>query len=420
MADRIVVVGHAAVTCLGRDLDATWRGLVDGRSGLRRHEAFGPEAFLQDVAGVVEDFGPGSAQEDPAVDRLGARSIHLALAAARAAWADAGLDGGGAGLDPDRVALVIGSALGGLDLLEAEQTRAARRKSLAVSPYLVPGLIINQAAGQVAQHLGLHGPSLAPANACASGGHAVAFGGLLLRGGEADLALCGAAESAFTPAIVNGFATMKTLLPRKAGDRSAADPGQASRPFSADRAGFVLSEGAGMLVLATLSAARRLGLRVQAEVLGWAMNSDGHHMAMPHAPTIARCLEQALRRAEVRPEQVDYYNAHGTSTTVNDRVETQVVKEVFGPHARGLPVSSIKGALGHALGAASAIEAAACVRALREQVIPPTINYLPDPELDLDYVPGRGRPAALETVVSASFGFGGTNNALVLRRWSDA
>ena len=393
MADRIVVVGHAAVTCLGRDMDATWSGLVDGRSGLRRHEAFGPDAFLQDVAGVVDDFGPGSPHEDPAVDRLGARSIHLALAAARAAWADAGLDGGGerVGLDPDRVALVIGSALGGLDLLEAEQQRAARRKSLAVSPYLVPGLIINQAAGQVAQHLGLHGPSLAPANACASGGHAVAFGGLLLRGGEADVALCGAAESAFTPAIVNGFATMKTLLPRKAGDRSAADPGQASRPFSADRAGFVLSEGAGMLVLATLSAARRLGLRVQAEVIGWAMNSDGHHMAMPHAPTIARCLEQALRRAEVRPEQVDYYNAHGTSTATNDRVETQVLKEVFGPHARedaGQLDQGGAGAQPRAPPRRSRPPRASGRSA--SQVIPPTINYLPDPELDLDYVPGLG------------------------------
>jgi 3-oxoacyl-[acyl-carrier-protein] synthase II len=416
MAERIVVVGHAAVTCLGRDMDATWRGLVAGRSGIRRHAAFGADAFLQDLAGIVEDLGPGTASEDPAVAKLGARSIHLAMASARAAWADAGLDR--ARFRSDRAAVVIGSALGGLDLLDAEQTRMNQRRNLATSPFLVPGLIINQAAGQVAQHLGLHGPSVAPANACASGGHAVALGALLLRAGEADLALCGAGESAFTPAIVNGFATMKALLPRKPEDRSATDPSQASRPFSVDRAGFVLSEGAGMLVLATESAARGLGLEVQAELAGWSMNSDGHHVALPFGERIVACLRAALNRAEVLPGAVDYYNAHGTSTPINDRVETEVLKQVFGDHARALPVSSIKGALGHSLGAASAIEAAACVRAIREQAIPPTINHRPDPALDLDYVPGEAREARLDIVLSASFGFGGTNNALVLRRWN--
>jgi 3-oxoacyl-[acyl-carrier-protein] synthase II len=417
MGERIVVVGHAAVTCLGRDMDATWRGLVAGRSGLRRHATLPPDAFLQDIAGLVGDFGPGSTSEDPAVAKLPARSLHLAMASARQAWADAGL-ANHSGLDPERVALVVGSALGGLDLLDREQARMAQRRSLATSPYLIPGLIVNQGAGQIAQHLGLFGPSVAPANACASGGHAVALGGIFLRAGEADFALCGAAESAFTPAIINGFATMKTLLGRKPEDRAATDPGQASRPFSIDRAGFVLAEGAGMIVLATESAARRLGLDVQAELAGWALNSDGHHMVMPHGERVVHCLTAALERAGVRPEQVDYYNAHGTSTMVNDRVETRVVKQVFGDRARTLPVSSIKGALGHCLGAASAIEAAVCVRALREQVIPPTINYRPDPELDLDYVPGEARAAALDTVLSASFGFGGTNNALVFKRWN--
>jgi 3-oxoacyl-[acyl-carrier-protein] synthase II len=211
---------------------------------------------------------------------------------------------------------------------------------------------------------------------------------------------------------------MKALLGRHPEDRSTDDPAQASRPFSVDRAGFVLAEGAGMLALATESAARRLGLAIQAELLGWALNSDGHHMAVPHAARVGRCLASALERAGLRPGQVDYYNAHGTSTVVNDRVETQVVKDVFGAHARALPVSSIKGALGHALGAASAIEAAVCVRALRDQVIPPTINYRPDPELDLDYVPEVARAADLEVILTASFGFGGTNNALILRRWN--
>ncbi len=417
MAERIVVVGHSALTCLGRDLDATWQGLVAGRSGLRRQESLRPEAFLQDVAGMVADFGPGSASEDPVLSRLGARFLHLALASARQAWSDARL--AGTDYDPERVAVIVGSAFGGLDLLASELAVSARRKTLATSPYLIPGLIINQAAGQIAEHLDLHGPSLAPANACASGGHAVALGALMLRSGEADLALCGAAESAFAPWVVNGFATMKALFPRKAEDRAADDPAQASRPFSRDRAGFVLSEGAGMLVLATERSARKLGLTPLAELVGWSSNSDGHHMAIPEPGRVARCIEQALRRAELRPEQIDYYNAHGTSTVLNDRIETGAIKTVFGTHAPRLPVSSIKGAIGHSLGAASAIEAAVAVRTLREQVIPPTIHYRPDPELDLDYVPDHARSARLETVMSVSLGFGGTNNALIFRRPSD-
>ena len=420
MAERVVVVGVGAITCLGRDMDATWDGLVAGRSGLKRHDALDPGRFLRDVGGIVEGFGPGTPDEEPTVAKLEAKSIHLAMAAARMAWADAGLDRiapGIGGYDPHRVAVSIGSAFGGQDLLEAEIARTARRKTLAASPYLVPGLIINQSSGQVAQHLGLYGPSVSPANACAAGGPAIALGGMFLRSGEADLALCGGAESAFTPPIVNGFATMKALAARKPGDRAYDDPSQASRPFSVDRMGFVMAEGAAMLVLATESAARRLGLIERAELLGWGTNSDGHHLTTPHLDRIAHLLRRTLDAAGVRPEEVDYYNAHGTSTPVNDKVETQVVKEVFGAHARRLPVSSIKGALGHAMGASAAIEAATCVRALESGLIPPTINYRADSELDLDYVPDpSARPAPIRVALSASFGFGGTNNALIFKR----
>ena len=416
MRERIVVVGLGAVTCLGRDLESTWAGLIAGRSGIRRHEALGGGNYLVDLAGMVDDFGPGSASEDPAVSRLGARSIHFALASAREAWADATLDRRAGEIDPARVAVVIGSAFGGMDLHEAELVRASKRKSLNASPYLVPGLLINQMAGQVAQHLHLHGPSVAPANACATGAHALALGAMFLRSGEADFAVCGGAESAFTPLIVNGFATMKALAGRKPGDRAESHPEQASRPFSIDRAGFVMSEGAGIVVLATERAARDLGLTVQAELIGWALNSDGHHMAMPHGDRIAECLSLALRKADLSPSEIGYYNAHGTSTPVNDRVETAAIKTVFGDHASRLPISSIKGGLGHGLGAASAIEAAVCVRALREQVLPPTIHHRADPELDLDYVPDHARPANFSTALSASFGFGGTNNALIFRK----
>jgi 3-oxoacyl-[acyl-carrier-protein] synthase II len=401
-------------------MDATWDGLVAGRSGLKRHDALDPERFLRDVGGMVEGFGPGTPNEEPTVAKLEAKFIHLAMASARMAWADAGLDrigAGDSGYDPDRVAVAIGSAFGGVDLLDAEIAKAARRKSLAMGPYLVPGLIINQASGQVAQHLGLYGPSVSPANACAAGGHAIALGAMFLRSGEADFALCGGSESAFMPAIVNGFATMKALAPRKPGDRSYEDPSQASRPFSGDRAGFVMAEGAAVLALATESAARRLGLKVRAEILGWGSNSDGHHLTTPHPDRIARLLRRSIDAAGLRPAEIEYYNAHGTSTPVNDKVETEVVKEVFGEHAKRLPVSSIKGALGHALGASAAIEAAACVRALETGLLPPTINHIPDPELDLDYVAEpRARAASPRVVLSASFGFGGTNSALIFKR----
>jgi 3-oxoacyl-[acyl-carrier-protein] synthase II len=416
MPERIFVVGHAATTCLGRDLDATWRGLIAGQSGIRRHASLGAETFLQDVAGLVEDFGPGAESEDPAISKLSSRFLHLSMSAARAAWTDAGLDRLEGQFDPDRAAVVVGSAFGGLDVLDCEHAKMIKRRSLAVSPYLVPAMIINQAAGQIAQQLRLYGPSAAPANACASGGHAIVMGAMFLNSGDADIALCGAGESAFTPAVVNGFATMKALLGRRHGDRSMENPALASRPFSVDRAGFVLAEGAGILVLATQSAVLRLGLNVQAELVGWCTNSDGYHMAIPCRERIAYCLAAALKRAGLGPESIDYYNAHGTSTVLNDKVETQVLKDVFGESARRLQISSIKGALGHSLGAASAIEAAVSVRALRDQIIPPTLNLRPDPELDLDYVPDQARAARLEFVLTASFGFGGTNNALILRR----
>ncbi len=417
MTERILVVGHSAITCLGSDTDSTWAGLLAGKSGIRRHPALSADRYLQDIAGMVEGIGPGTAGEDPAVSRLSARSIHFAVASAREAWSDAGL--AGKDFDRDRVAVVIGSAFGGQDLLESEQQRSLTRKSLSMSPYLIPALVINQAAGQVAQLFDLHGPSVAPSNACATGVHSIALAAMFLRMGEADLAIAGGTESAFTPAIVNGFATMKALLGRRSTDRSADDPSQASRPFSADRAGFVMSEGAGTVILATESAARRLGLRVQAEYLGHSINTDGFHMAMPHGATIEKCLRQVLTRCGLTPEDIDYYNAHGTSTIVNDRVETQAIKTIFGPHSTRMPISSVKGAIGHSLGAASAIEAVICLRVLRDQIIPPTINYVADPELDLDYVPNQARSTRVDTVMSASFGFGGTNNAILMKRWVD-
>ena len=288
---------------------------------------------------------------------------------------------------------MVGSAFGGVDFLEAQQARMRRRQDLSVSPFLVPGLLINQAAGQISQHFRLHGPSAAPSNACASGGHAIILGAMLLKAGDADLALCGASESAFTPAIVNGFSTMKALLQSKPGDRAETDPAQASRPFSVDRAGFVMAEGAAMLVLATESAVRRLALTPQAELLGYAMNSDGYHMAMPSHGADHRVPGDGPVSNRVSTPGRSTTTTHtGRAPASTIRLRLRFFSTVFGDQARRLPVSSIKGALGHGLGAAAAIEAAACVRSLRDQLIPPTINYRPDPELDLDYVPDEARP----------------------------
>lgn len=296
MPERIFIVGHGAVTCLGQDLDSTWQGLVSGRSGIRRHAELDAGSFLQDIAGIVEGLEPDAGTGDRTLHKLSARFLSLAMKAAEA-WADAGMDRRGGPADPNRVAVVVGSAFGGVDFLEAQQARMRKRQDLSISPFLVPGLLINQAAGQISQHLRLFGPSVAPTNACATGGHAIILGAMLLWSGDADLALCGASESAFMPAIVNGFSSMKALLQSKPGDRCLTDPGQASRPFSVDRAGFVMSEGAAMLVLATEAAVRRMGLEPQAELLGYAMNSDGYHMAMPSQERITQCVTAALTRA---------------------------------------------------------------------------------------------------------------------------
>lgn len=413
---RIVIVGVGAVSCLGADWPATWNGLSSGRGGLRRDLSRLPsDKFMVNIGGFVDGIGPDTPGEDTRLAKLEARFLHFGMRAAQEAWSPLA----GKSIDRDRVAVVAASAFGGVDVLEKERQKAESRGRLNLSPYTVPALLINQLGGQISQHLELYGPGFAPSNACASGGHAIVMGALLLRGGMADFALCGAAESAFVPSIVNAFATMKALATIKPDDRAFEAPEQASRPFSADRCGFVMSEAAGMMAMTTLEQARNLGLEILAELVGMSVNSDGYHMAAPHGPRIETCLKLAVKDSGISPERIGHYNAHGTSTSVNDKTETSVLQKVFGDHAASLAICSIKGALGHSLGAASAIEAITTVESLRRGLIVPTINYVPDPELDLDYVPDRAREMDVEYAMSASFGFGGTNNALVFRRWND-
>lgn len=413
---RIVIVGMGAVTCLGNDWPTTWAGLESGRGGLRRDTTRLPsDKFLVDIGGFVEGVGPGTPGEDPRLAKLEARFLHLGLKAADEAWKPLA----GKPFDADRVGVVAASAFGGVDLLEQERAKAEARGRLNLGPYTVPALLINQLGGQISQHLGLYGPGFGPSNACASGGHAIILGAMLLRAGMADFVLCGASESTFVPSIVNAFATMKALATIKPTDRAFEAPEQASRPFSADRCGFVMSEAAAMLTITTLEKARDLGLEILAELAGMAVNSDGHHMAAPYAPRIVKCLNLAIKDSDLTADRIGHYNAHGTSTSVNDATETQALNAVYGDHAWHLPICSIKGALGHSLGAASAIEAITTVESLRRGRIVPTINYVADPELTLDYVPNHSRPCDIEYAMSASFGFGGTNNALVFRRWND-
>lgn len=411
---RLVIIGFGANCALGRTWPETWAGLVAGRGGLSKDENRLPSSrFLSSYGGFVNGYGPESPDADERLSRLDSRFLHLGLAAAQEAMQPlANKD-----FDKDRTAVVTTSAFGGVDLQDNERAKSEARGRLQIGPYTVPGLLINQLGGQISQHLGLYGPGFAPSNACASGGHAIITAAMLIRSGMADIALCGAAESAFVPSVYNAFFTMKALASIKPGDRAAIAPAQASRPFSADRCGFVMSEGAGMIVLTSLEEAIRLQVPILAELVGMAVNSDGYHMAAPYQPRIEQCLKLAIADAGISPDSIGYYNAHGTSTSVNDSTETAALKAVFADHSARLPVSSIKGAIGHTLGAASAIEAITTMECLRNGVIVPTINYVSDSALDLDYVPNTARDSFPTCALSASFGFGGTNNALVFRRF---
>lgn len=411
---RLVIIGFGANSALGRTWPETWAELVAGRGGLSKDENRLPSSrFLSSYGGFVNGYGPETLDADERLSRLDSRFLHLGLAAAQEAMQPlANKD-----FDKDRTAVVTTSAFGGVDLQDNERAKSEARGRLQIGPYTVPGLLINQLGGQISQHLGLYGPGFAPSNACASGGHAIITAAMLIRSGMADIALCGAAESAFVPSVYNAFFTMKALASIKPGDRAAIAPAQASRPFSADRCGFVMSEGAGMIVMTSLEEAIRLQVPILAELVGMAVNSDGYHMAAPYQPRIEQCLKLAIADAGISPDSISYYNAHGTSTSVNDSTETAALKAVFADHSARLPVSSIKGAIGHTLGAASAIEAITTMECLRNGVIVPTINYVSDSALDLDYVPNAARDSFPTYALSASFGFGGTNNALVFRRF---
>ena len=405
---RVAVTGLGAVTPLGNDARSTWRAAVAGESGIDWIRSFDPSGFPVRVGAEVKDFEPSSVASPKEVRKL-ERNVLLSLSAANEAIADAGLNG----FDPMRVGIVFGTAIGGLPGIVEQGDILRERGPDRVAPSFIPSVLVDAASGQLAISLGIKGPNYAPVSACATGSHAVGEGAEIIKRGDADAVLAGGAEACMHPLILAGFCAMRGLAAEE------EHPPRASRPFDATRAGFVMGEGACVLVLEELEAARARGATIYAEVLGYGASNDAHHMAQPEPEAIgvAEMMRAALRRADVDPQRVGYINAHGTSTPLGDLAETKAIKDVFGAHAHELAVSSTKSMMGHTFGAAGAVEAMMCVLAIHEGVIPPTINYEhPDPECDLDYVPNESREAEIDVALSNAMGLGGHNGCVLLGR----
>jgi len=405
---RVAVTGLGAVTPLGNDARSTWAAALAGTSGIDWIRAFDASGYTVRVAAEVKKFDAGGVASPKEVRKL-ERNVLLSLGAAKEAVGDARLNG----FDPMRVGIVFGTAIGGVNgILEQEEVRRERGPE-RVSPNFLPNVLVDSASGQLAISLGITGPNYTVVSACATGSHAVGEAAELIKRGDADAVLAGGAESCMHPLILAGFTAMRGLAVED------EDPPRASRPFDATRAGFVMGEGACVLVLEELEAARARGATIYAEVLGYGASNDAHHMAQPEpeATGVAEMMRTALRRADVDPARVGYINAHGTSTPLGDLAETKAIKDVFGAHAYELAVSSTKSMMGHTFGAAGAIEAMMCVLAIHEGVLPPTINYRnPDPGCDLDYVPNEARAARVDVALSNAMGLGGHNGCVLLGR----
>ncbi len=405
---RVVVTGLGAVTPLGNSAPETWRAALAGESGIDWIRAFDADDYPVRVAAEVKDFD-SSGVASPKDQRKLDRNVLMALAAGKEAVEDAGLNG----FDPHRVGIAFGSAIGGIAGIMQQGEILRERGYERISPSFIPSVLVDAASGQLAISLGIRGPNYAPVSACATGSHAVGEAAELIKRGDADAMLAGGTEAAIQPIILAGFVAMRGL--------AAEDehPPHASRPFDATRAGFVMGEGACVLVLEELEAARARGATIYAEVLAYGTSNDGHHMAQPEPEAIGvgEMMRAAIDRAGLKPKDVGYINAHGTSTPLGDAAETKAIKDVFGDHAYELAVSSTKSMMGHCFGAAGAIEAMMCVLALHEGKLPPTINYEhPDPVCDLDYVPNEAREAQVEVALSNAMGLGGHNACVLVGR----
>ncbi|MEK7272058.1 MAG: beta-ketoacyl-ACP synthase II [Nitrospirota bacterium] len=411
---RVVVTGVGLITPLGTGTEKSWENLLDGRSGIRKITQFDATHFPCQVAGEVPDFEINQfieIKEQKKMDRF----IHFAFAAAKMAVEDSGLkitkD------NADRIGVVVGSGIGGLSAIEHYHTVLLEKGPKRISPFFIPMLIINLAAGQISIHFGAKGPNSAVATACASGTHSIGDAFKIIKRGEADAMISGGTEAVITPLAVGGFSSMKALSTRN------NEPEKASRPFDRDRDGFVMGEGAGIMVLEDMEHALSRGAKIYAEITGYGMTGDAYHITSPppEGEGAARCMRASLKDANIHPEEIEYINAHGTSTKYGDELETQAIKSVFGKHAYKFAVSSTKSMTGHLLGAAGGVEGVICALSIFNKIIPPTINLEnPDPECDLDYVPNKARAMDINMAMSNSFGFGGTNACIIFKRYTDS
>lgn len=413
MKKRVVITGLGAITALGNDIPSFWQAILAGKSGVGKITQFDAAKFDSQIAAEVKAFDPlkhfhaKEARHTP-------RFVQFGVVAAKEAFQDAKLDS--ANFDKHRMGVVVGSGIGSLRTIEEEYDTFLKKGPSRLSPFLIPMLIVNEASGHISMHLSAKGPNSCVATACASGSHAIGDAFKILQRGDADIMIAGGTESCITVLGVGGFCALKAL------SRRNNQPEKASRPFERDRDGFVMAEGAGIVVLETLEQAQKRGARIYAEVVGYGMSADAYHITAPdpEGEGASRAMELALKDAGLKPEDISYINAHGTSTILNDKIETLAIKRVFKDFAKKIPVSSTKSMTGHLLGAAGGVEFVICALAIRDQVIPPTINYEhPDPECDLDYVPNQARQAKVEACLSNSLGFGGHNASLIIKKFKE-
>ncbi len=411
MSRRVVITGLGMVSPLGIGVEKTWQALVQGKSGVVRITKFDPTGFDTQIAAEVKDFVPENFMEKKEIKRMDI-FIQYAMASAMMAMEDAQLP-----ITPqnaDRVGVVVGAGLGGLTTIESFHKVLMEKGPGRISPFFIPALIVNEAPGQISIRFGAKGPNYSVVTACATGNHNIGDAWRMIQQGDADAIIAGGVEATITPLAVSGFNAMKALSTRN------HEPEKASRPFDKDRDGFVMGEGCGIIILEEMNQALDRGAKIYAEIIGYGLNGDAYHITAP-APDgegAARCMAMALKSAGISPEEVDYINAHGTSTDYNDLYETMAIKAVFKEHAKKLAVSSTKSMTGHLLGGAGGVEAIFTVLTIHRGVIPPTINYdIPDPECDLDYVPNVARTADVRVALSNSFGFGGTNAVLIFKKF---
>ena len=412
MARRVVVTGMGLICAVGQTSTEVWQNIVAGKSGVSKITRFDTTQFACQIAAEVKDFDPLKFIEKKEVKKMG-RFIHFAMAAADEAMTMSGLK-----IIPEnatRVGVHIGSGVGGFDVIEREHAELLKGGPRKISPFFIPAAIVNLAAGHVSIRYGAKGPNEATATACTTSAHAIGDAYKIIQRCDADVMIAGGSEAAITPMGVGGFAAMRALSTRN------DDPETASRPWDSDRDGFVIGEGAGILVLEDLEFARNRGAKILSEIIGYGMSADAYHITQPAEEGEGgwRVMTTAIRDAKLSPSDIDYVNAHGTSTPIGDVLETMAIKRTFGADTK-IPVSSTKSMTGHLLGGAGGLEAGITILALRDQILPPTINLInPDPQCNLDYVPNVARKAPLNVALSNSFGFGGTNGSLIFRRWTE-